>query len=218
METQIDERVKCYRLFYFPVILECVVLTFSSDCDKKKNRKVNESLPQCTCLNFIFLFLLLSPSCIPLFVAPWTAAHQAPLSCSVSQSLLKLLSFELVMTSNSLILCRPLLLLPSIFPSIRVFSNESVLRITWPKYWSFRFSISSSNEYSGLISFRIDWLNLLAVQGTLKSLLLTPQFKSINSLVLRFLYSPTVTFIHDYWKNHSFDQEDLCWQSDISVF
>ena len=102
---------------------------------------------------------------------PWTAAHQASLSFTNSQSLHKLMSIELVMPSNHLILCHPLLLLPSILPSIRVFSNESVLHIRWPKYWSFSFSISPSNEYSGLISFRIDWFDLLAVQGTLKSLL-----------------------------------------------
>ena len=114
--------------------------------------------------------------------------------------------------------CHPLLLLLSIFPSIRVFSNESVLRIRLPKYWSFRFSISPSNENSGLISFRMDWLDLLAVQGTLKSLLPTPQFKSINSSVLSFFYSPTLTSIHDYWKNQSFDYTDLCQQSDVSAF
>ena len=95
----------------------------------------------------------------------WTAAHQAYLSITISQSLLKLMSIESVMTSNHLVLCHPLLLLPSIFPSFRVFSTESVLCIRWPKYWSFNFSISPSNEYSGLISFRIDWFNLLAVQG-----------------------------------------------------
>ena len=106
-----------------------------------------------------------------LFVTPWTAAHQASLSITNSQSLLKFMSIESVMTSNHLILCPPLLLLPSIFPSIRVFSYESVLHIRWPKYWSFSFSISPSNEYSGMISFRMDWLDLLAVQGTLKSLL-----------------------------------------------
>ena len=104
-------------------------------------------------------------------MTPWTAAHQASLSITNSWSLPKLKSIELVIPSNHLNLCHPLLLLPSIFPSIRVFSNESVLHIRWPKYWSFRFSISPSNEYSGLISFRIDWLNLLAVQGTLKNLL-----------------------------------------------
>ena len=106
---------------------------------------------------------------IQLFATPWAAAHQASLSITNSQSLLKLMSIELVMPSNHLIFCHPLLLLPSIFPSIRVFSNESVIRIRWPKYWSFSFSISPSNEYSGLIAFKIDWLDLLAVQGTLKS-------------------------------------------------
>ena len=105
------------------------------------------------------------------FVTPWTAALQASLSITNSQSSLKLMSIELVMSSNHLILCRPLLLLPSIFPSIRVFSNESALRIRWPKYWSFSLSISPSKEHPGLISFRMDWLDLLAVQGTLKSLL-----------------------------------------------
>ena len=104
-------------------------------------------------------------------MTPWTAACQASLSITNSRSLLKLKSIESVMPSNHLILCRPLLLLPSIFPSIRVFSNDSVLRIRWPKYWSFSFSISPSSEYSGLISFRMDWLDILAVQGTLKSLL-----------------------------------------------
>ena len=106
-----------------------------------------------------------------LFVTLWTAARQTSLSITNSQSLFKLMSIKSVMPSNSLVLCRPLLLLPSIFPSIRVFSNESALCIRWPKYWSFSFSISTSNEYSGLISFRIDWFDLLAVQGTLKSLL-----------------------------------------------
>ena len=114
---------------------------------------------------------LQSLSHVRLFVTPWTAACQASLSITNSWSLLKFMSIELVMPSSHLILYRPLLLLPSVFPSIRVFSNESVLCIRWPKYWSFSFSISPSNEYSGLISFRMDWLDLLAVQGTLKSLL-----------------------------------------------
>ena len=111
-----------------------------------------------------------SLSCVQLFATPWTAAHQAPLSFTVSQNSLKFLSIELMMPSNHLILCRPLLL-PSIFPSIRVFSSESTLCLRWPKYWGFRSSISPSNEYSGLISFRIDLFDLLGVQGTLKSLL-----------------------------------------------
>ena len=113
---------------------------------------------------------------------PWTAACQAFLSFTISQSLLKLMSIESVMPSNQLILCHPLLLLPSIFPSIRVFSSESALCIRWPKYWSFSFSIRPSNEYSGLISFRIDWFDLLAVQGTLKSsfLILTIGYQFIK--------------------------------------
>ena len=115
-------------------------------------------------------------------MSPWTAAHQAPLSFTISQSLLKLMSIESVMPSNHLVLCHPLLLLTSIFPGIRLFSNESALRIRWPKYWSFSFSISPSNEYSGLISFRIDWLDLLEDQGTLTSLL---QHHSSNASVLQ---------------------------------
>ena len=105
-----------------------------------------------------------------LFATPWTATRQASVSITNSQSLLKLMSIESVMPSNHIFLCHPLLLLPSVFPSIRVFSNESALHIRWPKYWSFTFSISPSNEYSGMISFRMDWLDLLTVQGTLKSL------------------------------------------------
>ena len=117
-----------------------------------------------------------------LFVIPWTAADQVSLSITNSQSLLKLMSIKLVMPSSHLILCHPLLFLSLIFPSISVFSNESVLRIRWPKYWSFSFGISPSNEYSGLISFRMDWLDLLAVQGTLKSLL---QHHSSKASILR---------------------------------
>ena len=130
----------------------------------------------------------------------------------------KLMSTESVMPSHHLILCCPLLLLPSIFPSIRIFYFESVLRIKWPKYWSVSFSISPFNEYSGLISFRIDWLDLLAVQGTLKSLL---QQNSSKASILQhstFFYGLTLTSIHDYWKNHSFDCMDFCWQSDVSSF
>ena len=123
-----------------------------------------------------------SLSRVRVFATPWTAAHQASLSITNSWSLLKLMSIESVMPSNHLILCCPLLLPPSIFPSIRVFSNESVLHIRWPKYWSFSFNISPSNEYSGLISFRMYWLDLLAVQGTLNSLL---QHHSSKASVLR---------------------------------
>ena len=137
-------------------------------------------------------------------MTPWTAAHQASLSIANTQSLLKLMSIESVMPSNHLVLCCPLLLPPSIFPSIRVFSNKSVPHIRWPKYWSFNFSISPSDGYSGLISFRMDWLDLLAVQGTLKSLLQHHSSKA-SILPFSFLYSPTLTSVHDYWKNHGFD-------------
>ena len=141
---------------------------------------------------------------VRLFVTPWPAAHQASLSITNSQSPPKPMSIESVMPSNYLIFCCPLLLLPSIFSSIRVFSNESALSIRGPKYWSYSFNISPSNEHSGLISFRMDWSDLLAVQGTLKSL---PQlqFKSINSSALSFLHSPTLTSIHDHLKNLSLD-------------
>ena len=140
-------------------------------------------------------------------MTPWTAARQASLSVTSSQSLLKLMSIESVMPSNHLIVCHPLLLPLSIFPSIRVFSNESTLPIRWPKYWSFSFSISASNEYSGLISFRMDWLDLLVVQGVLSCQESSPttQFKSINFSVLSLLYGPTLTSTYDYRKNRSLD-------------
>ena len=141
---------------------------------------------------------------VQLFATPWTAARQAPLSITNSRSLLKLMSIESVMPSKHLILCRSLLL-PSIFPSIRVFSSESVLRVRWTKYWSFSFSISPSNEYSGLISFRIDWLDLLVVQGTLKSLL---QHHSSKASILWCSAFFIVQLSHPYMttgKNHSFD-------------
>ena len=152
----------------------------------------------------------------------------ASLPITNSRSLLRLISIELVMPSSHLILCHPLLLLPPIPPSIRVLSNESTLHMRWPKYWSFSFSISPSNEHPGLITFRIDSLDLLAVQGTLKSLfqyhsskasiLKKKEKKGINSSVLSFLHSPTLTSIHDHWKNHSPDQMDLCGQSNVSAF
>ena len=141
---------------------------------------------------------------VRLFVTPWTAAHQASLSITNSWSLLKLMSIESVMPSNHLILCHPLLLLSSIFPRIRVFSNASILCIRWPKYWSFSFNISPSSEYSGLISFRIDWFDPCSPTDSQESSP-TPQFKSINSSALSFLYTSTLTSIHDYWKDHSFD-------------
>ena len=137
---------------------------------------------------------------------PRTAVPHAPESFTISWSLLRLTSIELVMPDNHLMLCSPLLFLPSIFPSIRIFSSESTSCIWWPKYWSFSFSISPSNAYSRLISIWIDWLDLLAVQGTLKSLL---QHYSSKASILQhsaFVYCQALTFIHDYWLNHSFDR------------
>ena len=147
------------------------------------------------CLSqFLCLFSSVAQS-FRLFATPWTAAWQASLSITNSQSLLKLMSIELVMPSNYQFLCHPLLLLPSIFPSIRVFSSESVLRIRWPKYWSFSFIISSSNEYSGLISFRIKWFDMLAVQGTLRSLL---QYHSSKASILQCSAFFMVQLSHPY--------------------
>ena len=139
---------------------------FHGNCMLGFFKTLSSNFPKC-----VFQSSVQSLSRVWLFATPWSAAHQASLSITNSQSLLKLMSIESVMPSNHLILCHPLLLLYSIFPSIRVFSDESPLHIRWPKYWSFSFSISPSNEYSGLISFGMDWLDLLAVQGTLKSLL-----------------------------------------------
>ena len=161
-------------------------------------------------LNFIFKSVQ-SLSSVWLFATPWTAACQASLSFTISWSLLKLMSFESMMPSNHLILCHPLLL-PLIFPSIRVFSNELVIHVRWPKYWSFSFSISPSSEYSGLISFRIDWFDFLAV----------PRHYDLNASVHRcsafFLYGPTLTSIHEYWKNCSFNSMDLCQKSNVFAF
>ena len=140
-----------------------------------------------------------SLSCVRFFATPWIAARQASLSIINSRSPPKPTSIESVMPSNHPILCRPLLL-PAIFPSIRVFSNESALHIMWPKYWSFSFNISPSKEHPGLISFRMDWLDLLAVQGTLKSLLHTTVQKH-QLFGAQLFYSPTLTSIHDHWKN-----------------
>ena len=134
-------------------------------------------------------------NCVRLIVTPWTAAHKASLSITNSQSLLKLMSIESVMPSNHLILCHPLLLLPSVFPSIRVVSNESVLPIRWPNYWSFSFNISLTNEHSGLISFRMDWLDLLPVQGTLKSFL---QHHSSKASILQLSDFFIVQLSHPY--------------------
>ena len=171
-------------------------------------------------VNIVYIqFSSLTQSCPTLdSLISWTAARKVSLSFTNSQNLLKLVSIESVMTFNHLILCCLLPFPPSIFSSIRGYSNESVLHIRWPKYWRFSFSISPSNEYSGLISFRMDRFDLLAVQGTLKSLL---QHHSSKASILRhsaFFTVPTLTSIHDHWKNHSLDSTDLCWQSIVSAF
>ena len=152
---------------------------------------------------FLFQFSLVTQSCLTLCNPMNSSKLDLPVHRQL-QSLPKPMSIELVMPSNHLILCGSFLLLPSIFPSIRVFSNQSALRIRWPKYWSFTFSISPSNEHPVLISFRMNWLDLLAVQGALKSLL---QHHSSKASILQhsIIYSPTLTSIHDYWKNHSLD-------------
>ena len=158
-----------------------------------------------------------SLSHIQLFATPWTAACQASLSITNSQSLLKLMSIQSVMPSNHLILYCRLLLLPSIFPSIKVFSNESVLHIRWPKYWNFSFSISPSNKYSGLISLRIDWFDLLAVQWTLKNLL---QYHSSKASILQHAAFFIVQFSHPYMttgKTIALTRWDLCWQRNVSA-
>ena len=151
-----------------------------------------------------------SHNCVWLFVTPWTASHQASLSITNPWSLLRLLSIESVMPSNHLVLCHPLLFPPSIFPGS--FFNKSVLHFRWPKFWSFSFSISPSNQYSGLIFFRMDWLDLLAEESSS-----TPRFKSINSSMLSFLYSPTFISMHD-WKSDSFDKTNFCGQSNVCAF
>ena len=155
-----------------------------------------------------------SLSHVQLFATPWTVARQASLSINNSQSLLNLMSIESVMPSNHLILCRYLLLPPSIFPSIRIFSSESVLPIRWPKYWSFSFNISPSYEYSGLISFRMDLLDLFAIQGTLKSRL---QHHSSKASILQCSAFFIVQLSHLYWKNHNLNQTNLCWQSNENL-
>ena len=174
---------------------------------KEKKKRIYELSLSCYVIQVTLLmaYSVQSLSHVQLFVTPLAAPRQTSLSITNSWSLLKLMSIKSVMPSNHLILCRTLLLLPSVFPSIRVFSSESVLHIRWPKYWSFSFSISPSNEYSGLISFRMDWLDLLAVQGTLKSLL---QHHSPKASTLRCSTFCIVQLSHPYVtteKNHSFD-------------
>ena len=146
-----------------------------------------------------------SRSRVRLFVTPWTAVQLASLSCTIARSLLKLMCIESMLPSNHLILCGPLLLLFSIFPSIRVFSNESALRMKWPKYWSFSFNISPSNEHPGLISFKMDWLDLSLLSKGLSRVFSDTTVQKHQFFGDQLSYSPTFTSIHDYWKNHSLD-------------
>ena len=174
------------------------------------------SLSQRQYYMFLVCCCSITKSCLDSLLTACTALRQTSLSFTISRSLLKLMSIESVMSFNHLILHRPLLL-PSIFPSIRVFSNELALHIRWPKYWSFSFTISPSSGYSELISLRMDWFDLLVVERTLKS---PPelQFESISSSVFSLLYGLTLPSLHDYWKNHSFDCMDLCQQIDVYAF
>ena len=169
-------------------------------------------------MEIIVIISVQSLSRAPLFATPWNAAHQASLSITNSQSLLKLMSVESVMPSDHLILCHPLLLPPSVFPNIRVFSSESVLRIRWTKDWSFQLQHQSFQKI-----FRTDLLQDGLVGSPCgprdsQESSPTPQFKSINSSALSLLYGPTLSSVHDYWKNHSFDNTDLCWQRAVSAF
>ena len=161
---------------------------------------VIKSCYKATIIKIVIFSSVQSLSRVRLFATPWTTARQASLSITNSRSLPKLMSIESVIPSSHLICCHPLLLLPSIFPNIRVFSNESALRMRWPKYWSFSFNISPTNEHPGLISFRMDWLDLSTVQETLKSLL---QHHSSKASIL--WHSAFFIVIHDHWKNHSLD-------------
>ena len=198
-----------------------MIVYISSCCSLRSSRPLLLPLypwvhSQHLCLHSVQFSSVQLLSRVRLFVTPWTAARQASLSITNSWSLLNLMSIESMMPSNHIILCRPLLPLPSIFHSIRVFSNESVLGIRWPKYWSFSFNISASNEYSGLISLRIDGLISLQSKG------LSRVFSNTTVEKHQFfgsqLYSPILTSIWDSWENHSFDYTDLFQQSDVSAF
>ena len=193
-----------YTVEYCSTIKKNEIRLFAESCMDLEIIIVSEVSQKEKYYMISFISSIQSLSHVQLFATPWTAACQASLFFTISWSLLKLMLIESVMPSNYLILCCPLLL-PSIFPSIRVFSNKSALRIRWPKYWSFSFNISPSNEYSGLISFRIDWLDLLAVQGTLKSLL---QNHSSKASIVQCSAFFMVQLSHPYMttgKNHSFN-------------
>ena len=181
--------------------------------DERSAQNISKNIEFCYCYSVTQLY----PTLCDLWAAAWTAAHQASLSFTISQSLLKLMSIELVMLSNHLILCHLLLLLHSLFPSIWAFSCESALPIRWPKYWSFSFRISLPMNIWDWFPFRLTGWYPCSPRDSQESSPI-PQFKSISSSVFSFLCGPAFTSIDDYWKNHSFDYMDLCWQSDILVF
>ena len=198
---------------FLPAFNICFLL-FSSLQLKKLVKFWSSEEPSLILLTF-FPVPVPSLSCVQLLATPWTAARQASVCINNTPRLFKLMSIEQLIPSNCLTFCHPLLLLPSNFPGIRVFSNESVLRIRWPKYWSFSFSISPSNEYSGLISFRMDWCDLLAVQGTLESLL---QHHNSQALILQHSGFFIVQLSHPYMATGKFIALDLCWKSNVSAF
>ena len=187
--------------------------------DKCIPHKLSTAISMCSSFSWVVKFSSVqSLSRVRLFATPWIAAHQASLSITNPRSLLKLMPIESVMPSSHLILCRPLLLLPPIPPRIRVFSNESSLLLRWPEYWSFSFSISPSNEHQGLNLLQDGLIGSPCSPRDSPESSPIPQFKSINFSALSSLHSPTLTSIHDHWKNHSLDQTDLCWQSNVSAF
>ena len=203
-DQKLDISVYFFPLIYLFILCillsSVVVIYFFMICSFQMFKKISILFPSVIWWPPSWFSSVQLLSRVWLFVTPWTAPHQASLSISNSRSLLKLMSIELMMPFNHLILCRPLLLPPRIFPSIRVFPNESALHIRWPKYWSCSFSISPSNDLlqDGLVGSPCSPRDSQESSPT-------PQFKSIESLALRFLYSPTLTSVHDYWENHSFD-------------
>ena len=183
------------------------------ECSSPRSHSLLPAPSSTSWWGLLWVIIVQSPSYVQLFMTPWTAVHQASLSLTISWSLPKVMSISRVMPSSRLIFWHPLLLLPSVFPRIRDFSNESAIQIRWPEYWRLSFSISPSNEYS-VFPFQIDWCDL-AFQGTFRSLL---QLEGINSLVLCLLYGPALTTVHDQWEDHSLDDMNLCQQSNVSAF
>ena len=211
--TYLKTTKRIFGLFYLKKLKYYQALLKTENCMSFKENIIYNRID-----SFYYMIVVVqSPNLIQLFAIPWTAALLASLSLTISQSLPNFMSVASVMLSSHLILWHPLLL-PSIFPSIRVFSNESSVLIRWPKYWNFNFSICPSNEYSGLVSFKIDCFGLSHCPRDSQKSSPAPQFKGINSLVLCLLYSPALTTIHIHWEDKSLDYTDLCRQGDVSAF